>query len=423
MIRLTNRLFGSHPIVVHCPGPVQGHLGWQSFAASALGVHVDSHPPVESFTLLTWNGGDRPEKPNGILESSAARFGCETLVLGQTVRPWVNGKKLQLTADALAGVTTEFVVGMDSGDVLLVDHPDVMVQRFREHFSCDLLFNATGSDCWPPRPEFIMYEQQRPAARCAQGRHWLNAGCWVGRTEFCRKYFRDLASFAATSESGHCDQTIVKMTWPQWYPRVQLDYGCQIFQWFNEDRRVFQVERPVADRQWQLTQWLREFDNVRYGVEVGVFDGSTSDVLLREFPQLTLWMVDPWAPFTGCEPLSHLDQVAFERIFHEALWWTSHAPERRHVLRETSNRAASGFSDGSLDFVFIDANHQYETVCTDLDCWWPKVRTAGYLCGHDYGVYGDATGEWGVKRAVDAFVATQSRELRLGRDGMWLLRK
>lgn len=61
-----------------------------------------------------------------------------------------------------------------------------------------------------------------------------------------------------------------------------------------------------------------------------------------------------------------------------------------------SVNAAKHQADGSLDFVFIDADHTYESVLADIDAWLPKVRSGGILAGHDY-----VNAPWsGVIRAV-----------------------
>lgn len=56
--------------------------------------------------------------------------------------------------------------------------------------------------------------------------------------------------------------------------------------------------------------------------------------------------------------------------------------------------ASELYEDESLDFVFIDANHTYDAVKADINCWLPKVRSGGILAGHDY--------DWvSVRAAVD----------------------
>jgi predicted O-methyltransferase YrrM len=49
-----------------------------------------------------------------------------------------------------------------------------------------------------------------------------------------------------------------------------------------------------------------------------------------------------------------------------------------------SAESASDFADASLDFIFIDAAHDYDSVVKDLAAWWPKLKTNGIFAGHDY---------------------------------------
>ena len=45
--------------------------------------------------------------------------------------------------------------------------------------------------------------------------------------------------------------------------------------------------------------------------------------------------------------------------------------------------AAAAFADNSLDAVFIDADHEYESTLADINAWRPKVKTGGIIAGHD----------------------------------------
>lgn len=68
------------------------------------------------------------------------------------------------------------------------------------------------------------------------------------------------------------------------------------------------------------------------------------------------------------------------------------------IVTMPSVEAAKEFKDRSLDFVFLDASHDYQSVCSDIKAWLPKVKTGGILSGHDY----DETTDPGVPRAVKA---------------------
>jgi cephalosporin hydroxylase len=75
----------------------------------------------------------------------------------------------------------------------------------------------------------------------------------------------------------------------------------------------------------------------------------------------------------------------------------------RHIInpvRTTSIEAASRYLDRSLDFVFIDAAHDYDNVKADIEAWFAKVKKGGYIGGHDY------SESWlGVVNAVNEFLS------------------
>lgn len=70
-------------------------------------------------------------------------------------------------------------------------------------------------------------------------------------------------------------------------------------------------------------------------------------------------------------------------------------------VRKTSSDASADYDDRSLDFVFIDADHTYQSVKEDIACWFPKVKIGGFIAGHDYNL----AKIWpGVCSAVDEFL-------------------
>ena len=49
----------------------------------------------------------------------------------------------------------------------------------------------------------------------------------------------------------------------------------------------------------------------------------------------------------------------------------------------TSVEASKLYENESLDFVFIDACHEYSCVKEDIIAWYPKIKKGGVLAGHD----------------------------------------
>jgi predicted O-methyltransferase YrrM len=64
-----------------------------------------------------------------------------------------------------------------------------------------------------------------------------------------------------------------------------------------------------------------------------------------------------------------------------------------NVIMMDSILAAKEYKDNSLDLVYIDASHDYESVKSEIEIWLPKVKKGGIISGDDFG--------WlGVKEAV-----------------------
>lgn len=154
------------------------------------------------------------------------------------------------------------------------------------------------------------------------------------------------------------------------------------------------------------------------GAEVGVFAGETSRMLLKQFPQLRLYMVDVWEklPVGRTRPRTR-DRIGWAE--REALAATKFASDRRTIMKMTSADAAREIADGELDFIDIDACHLYESVREDLWTW--HLKTSKIMMGHDY--YGrlEQRGKWGVGRAVDEFAAEIGRQVNHDRLVWWIV--
>jgi hypothetical protein len=58
--------------------------------------------------------------------------------------------------------------------------------------------------------------------------------------------------------------------------------------------------------------------------------------------------------------------------------------ERVELIRKFSLEACKEFEDKSLDFVFIDAGHEFTDCYNDIVNWYPKVKENGINIGHDW---------------------------------------
>ena len=131
------------------------------------------------------------------------------------------------------------------------------------------------------------------------------------------------------------------------------------------------------------------------GAEIGVSQGEFSEAMFKIIPNLHLLCVDIWKPYRGNRwmPKNNRADQYFE-ISKKRL-----ASYNAILIRKMSMDAAKDIPDGSLDFVFIDANHAFDYVMMDLIEWTKKVRVGGIVSGDDYFHFKKA----GVVEAVDAY--------------------
>lgn len=87
----------------------------------------------------------------------------------------------------------------------------------------------------------------------------------------------------------------------------------------------------------------------------------------------------------------------------------------REVIKDIKGdtwEVASQFEDNSVDFVFIDADHNYESVKKDILSWLPKMKKGGIMSGHDY-----FNNTCGVKQAVDEIFPN----VVIGTNNIWMI--
>lgn len=144
--------------------------------------------------------------------------------------------------------------------------------------------------------------------------------------------------------------------------------------------------------------------NFNEGAEIGVERGYYSKVLCEANPELHLSCIDPWLasaydPAFGTHAVD-TEQEKYDERYEECVELLR--PYKTTIIRQPSLGALHMFPDNSLDFVYIDANHDFPNFINDLHQWKKKVRVGGIVSGHDYAIYSYKKANH-VKRALDAY--------------------
>jgi hypothetical protein len=221
-----NSLFDTRPAVIHGHGRHRFKPHWDEVRDSFFAAVVEPVQPPANLTVLTCNNG---HEAMGMLERSCARWGLPYAVCGQGRDPWINSKdKPEAIIEALDGIETDYVLYADSRDAIVVADLNTVVGTFRDQFAgCSLLMGADRIN-WPNVKEFKIFEESLPGADNEGKFTYLNGGVWIGEREFCREFFKHVLRTQPVPEAADSEQGLLKRLFPQYYPRLQLDYQSKI---------------------------------------------------------------------------------------------------------------------------------------------------------------------------------------------------
>lgn len=139
--------------------------------------------------------------------------------------------------------------------------------------------------------------------------------------------------------------------------------------------------------------------------EVGVRYGYNFRQMLSSRPEMAV-AVDHWQRTADpAEQDTDLSQKQLDAIYLDVCREYLYRPNVK-IIRAKSLDAASRFSRGFFDYVYLDADHTEDGCFRDMAAWFPLVRQGGVLAGHDY-VNATAKNEtsFGVIAAVQRFRA------------------
>lgn len=143
-------------------------------------------------------------------------------------------------------------------------------------------------------------------------------------------------------------------------------------------------------------------------VELGAWFGKSTvcmaELIRDSGKAITFYTVDTWQGTPGDQ--SQTDRLAASYgnaygIFQGNLK-TNGVESLVRPIRMRTDQASGTFEDGSLDFVYIDADHSFEGVIQDITSWLPKMKPGGVLAGHDYDL---------VRRPVESLLGAVNNDV------------
>ena len=169
-----------------------------------------------------------------------------------------------------------------------------------------------------------------------------------------------------------------------------IDFRSPVIDMLPKPFDGLDMELPPADAQ-ALTAMVTQF-TIQHGrppkvCEIGSWAGRSAIIMAKAGAEVTC--VDTWEGSkndAGCKAYDGSRGTPLQVFLQNT---------RGHKIEACvakSPEAAGRFKDGEFDIVYIDAEHDYDSVKADIEAWKPKAKHV--LAGHDYHVFE------GVRQAV-----------------------
>ena len=145
-----------------------------------------------------------------------------------------------------------------------------------------------------------------------------------------------------------------------------------------------------------LNSWFTEQSipkNNNIAIEIGSHMGEGLSMIAATHLFNVIHVIEP---FAGEEEFNEMFGWSWEEVRQEWEWNTRHFKDIIKLYETFSYKIADKFFDESVNLVYIDGDHSYESVTRDIKLYLPKLRHRGIIAGHDYHE------KWpGVMKAVD----------------------
>jgi hypothetical protein len=126
-------------------------------------------------------------------------------------------------------------------------------------------------------------------------------------------------------------------------------------------------------------------------VEIGVFNGNTTHIFLKNNNHVRVYGIDPIIPDSMAPELIGDESKIIDLVYQYPNFLFiknfSYYAVKEHIEK--------------ISYIFIDGDHKYDAVCKDFEDWVPFVETGGYISLHDSALYRGGNGWPGPSRLSD----------------------
>lgn len=170
--------------------------------------------------------------------------------------------------------------------------------------------------------------------------------------------------------------------------------------WVQKQIEYGEKEENISGR--GLLPYIQQLNGNLIGCEIGVCHGFTTKFLLQNVPNISkIYCIDHYPSYVEWDGtrLTEERQEETKRKCKERLQEYSSV----EFVYQSSQDFVNNIPDDTLDFIFIDGEHSYESTIRDIENYWPKMKKGGLFSGHDINLSS-------VEKAVRDFFIDQKIE-------------
>jgi len=212
---LHNFYYNTFPLITHNPFT---HLKdcnlWNKIIKIPIKI-INLHPDV---TIVTWNSG----KKKGMLELQLDKYKIKHICFGKDFEWKTNREKQKLLIKNFNLIKTKYILGMDCFDVFINYDLINLICKFKNK-NAKLIYNATGT-VYP----YSDFNKKIESELCPPPFCYFNSGLFFGESE----YLMHILSLIDWNDKEYfySDQHLIRKMYHRFYPDVQIDWNCEIFQ-------------------------------------------------------------------------------------------------------------------------------------------------------------------------------------------------
>jgi len=141
---------------------------------------------------------------------------------------------------------------------------------------------------------------------------------------------------------------------------------------------------PYKDR-FDLLYKLKDYTTPKIVCEVGVQRGEYAKVILQTIPSIEkIYLIDLWQQQENYFDVANVDNLTHQKFMEATITNIKPWQEKAVLLKGHSTQVVTQIPDNSLDWVYIDARHDYKGCYEDITTYWSKIKPGGIMSGHDY---------------------------------------